>query len=259
MQTRAKPAASQVGSAHALRFTRSDPVDFCWSLTGIVAVPGLGRLRRLNYNIINNNRLVVKNIVISLCIFVFWCLLMISFLSFKLTEYDFSYLCHSQIRSTLTWRGAFCFDWTFLMDGFTRTEPPLSRACVGPVLSTFRSSNVYSVTEFRVQCLTYVLTYVHRSRARPVPSLPSSTLLRMFKQMGVAPTVIWLLYDSDLIVIYNQDINWRADKLLRASERSERAKSFQCNGKISVWAARPGLKRFWEAYISAINWPIYMR
>ena len=36
------------------------------------------------------------------------------------------------------------------------------------------------------------------------------------------------------------------------------------NGKISVWAARPGparpgLKRFWEAHISATAWPIDLR
>ena len=44
--------------------------------------------------------------------------------------------------------------------------------------------------------------------------------------------------------------------LLRASERSERAKSFQYNGKISVWAARAGPARpdlAWNAFQRLIS------
>ena len=56
--------------------------------------------------------------------------------------------------------------------------------------------------------------------------------------------------------------NWcRVKCLLRASERSELAKSFQYNGKISVWAARPGPTRpetlFRGSYLSNrwADWP----
>ena len=55
------------------------------------------------------------------------------------------------------------------MEGFTRTEPPLSRAgCVGPVLYS-PIANPCSMAEFKVECLTSA----HRL-ARPVNSLTST-------------------------------------------------------------------------------------